>query len=227
VASDGRGILGGDSEIRARTKADMVRELVETAIMSGRLKAGERVIVDEIARETGVSKIPVREALTNLASAGLLEQNPNLGFRVTPLSLTEMEGVYRLRAEVEGLAAELAAPGITQSTLERLRVINRRMSDRVAARRTEGLSEENRKFHLIIAEATGFQVIAEVTDELLRKVHRYRSVVVRSTDSWADTVTEHENIIDALVTGDPDLARAVARRHASHQLEVETRAELA
>jgi DNA-binding GntR family transcriptional regulator len=219
-------ILGDDAKITVRTKADLVRERIEEAIMSGRLKAGEKVVVDSIVRETGVSKIPVREALSSLASAGTLVQIPNSGFHVAPLSLSDIQGVYLLRREVEGLVAQLAAPLVDDDTLAQLAELNLRMREIIDQGHTNGLSELNRAFHVAIAGVTGYQAITDISDELLRKVHLYRTVVARSVADWTESIAEHEEIIAALASHDPSRSRAVAAEHASHQLALETRAEL-
>jgi DNA-binding GntR family transcriptional regulator len=218
-------LLGDNAKVFVQTKGDIVRERIETAIMDGRFKPGDRIVVDAIARELGVSKIPVRDALGKLESVGLIEQIQHSGYRVSSLSLHEMRGVYLLRAEIEELTAGLAATMIDDVALESLSAINRKMIDLVKREETQALSSLNREFHMAIARATTYEILAEVTDDALRKVHQYRSVVVRSVKDWRDSVVEHEKIIAALRAHDAEAARAAARAHASNQLQVEKRAE--
>ncbi|MCP1415735.1 GntR family transcriptional regulator [Paenarthrobacter sp. A20] len=220
-------MLGRDAQVVTRTKADIVREMVEEAIMSGRLGPGERIVVDTIVSETGVSKIPVREALGRLVSSGLVDQSPNSGYKVATVSLHEIHGIYLLRTEVEGLCAQLAATSIGQAAISDLRSINAQMRERIAGGDTRALSDFNRRFHVSIAKATSFESLADASEDLLSKVHRYRSVATRSAEHWRASVDEHDAIVDALEAHDPVAARDVARNHALSQLEVEKRAELA
>lgn len=213
--------LGDTAKIFVPSKSDLVRERIESAIMDGRLQPGGRIVVDAIARELGVSKIPVREALAKLESVGLIEQTRHSGFRVSSLSHHEMQGVYLLRAEMEELTAGLAAPTIDDYTLNVLHGLNTEIGDLVSSGETQSLSALNREFHVVIAKATTYEVLAEVTGDALRKVHRYRSVVVRSLMGWQASVVEHESIIAALRAHDVDASRAAARAHASSQFQVE------
>src|SRR4051794_34323859 len=99
----------------ARSLPDQVYEAVRERILSGDLAAGRPVRQDALAGELGVSKIPVREALTPLGREGLLLSNPRGGYGVRPLGAAEAEEIFDLRLQVDPAAAALAAARATSA----------------------------------------------------------------------------------------------------------------
>ncbi|GAB3536451.1 GntR family transcriptional regulator [Arthrobacter tecti] len=209
------------------TKASLVRSRIESAIVSGALKPGDRIVVDEIARDLGISKIPVREALFSLQSAGLVVQTPHAGVRVAPLKLRELRAVYLLREETETLVARLAAGAITPRAIKALQTTNDQMGECLQRGEIESLADLNTEFHLLIARATTYESLVEAVTDSLRKVRRYRAVVSRLATDWTAAVSEHNEVIEALKTGDPDIAGAAVRAHVQNQRQIELAIELA
>ena len=212
--------------IEVKTKVSLIRHRLETAIMGGALKPNDRLVVDEIAREFGVSKIPVREALSSLESSGLVVQVPHSGPRVAPLLLRELRAVYLLREEIETLIARLATESIGPSAIQAMREKNEQMRRGLESGEVGMLSELNTEFHLIIAKATTYQSLVDAVGDSLRKVRRYRAVETRLVTDWSTVVIEHEAVIDALNSGDPDIAGAAVRAHVQNQRQVELSIEL-
>lgn len=195
------------------TKATQIRQRLYEAILDGELRPGDRLVLDEIAREFGVSKIPLREALSSLEGAGLVVTTPHAGPRVAPLPTHEMRGIYHLREEVEPLAMRLAAERIDQETIQGLRAINDDMRRRLGSATAAEMGELNSAFHLAIARASTFESITEVVDELLRKIRRYRAVIRDFAADWEHAVLEHDEIVAALESGDTERAVASMRAH--------------
>ncbi|WP_238014081.1 GntR family transcriptional regulator [Dactylosporangium sp. AC04546] len=209
-----------------QTKADLVYERLRDAILTGELRPGERVNIDALARELGISKIPLREAVQRLTAQGLVVQpNPHAGAQVAPLSLREMRGVYLARGALEGLAARVAATTVSDAELAELQELHEQMRQRFTAGDTSELSALNRRFHTGIADATHYATLRELTDLTLLRVQHYR-VGVRVEPAWGQVVTEHAAILDALRRRDADRAEMAARDHVEWQLGVELRATL-
>jgi DNA-binding GntR family transcriptional regulator len=201
------------------SKADQVYEQVCAAIFAGRLKPGDRVNVEEITRDLGVSKIPVREAMQRLESRGLIVQTPHAGARVAPVSLREWEGIFLMRAELEGLAARLAAGTMTDNIVRELRAVHAEAEAEHATGNLERMSEYNRRFHRVITRATGYQTLETLVEQLLVTVARFRAVIELDPGIWRQSLDEHLVIIEALATGDPAIAERAARAHVSQQLD--------
>ncbi|MBA2518285.1 MAG: GntR family transcriptional regulator [Chloroflexia bacterium] len=200
------------------SKADQVYEQVCAAIFAGRLKPGDRVNVDAITRDLGVSKIPVREAMQRLEAGGLIVQTPHAGARVAPVSLREWEGIFLVRAELEGLAARLAAAAMTETDLRELRTVHAEAEAEHATGKLERMSEHNRRFHRTITRASGYQTLETLVEQVLVTVARFRAVIELNPAIWRQSLDEHQDIIAALATGDPNLAERVARTHVRQQL---------
>ncbi len=124
----------------------LVADQIRTAIFEGRFKPGEWLRQERVAQELGVSQMPVREALKELASEGLIEHVPYRGARVVALSLEDIEDLYEHRAFLESRAAELAAKNITAGEIAELKVMLAEMESLPP----EGIAQYrkvNRNFH--------------------------------------------------------------------------------
>lgn len=209
-----------------QTKADLVYERLRDAILEGDLRPGERINIDALARQMGVSKIPLREAVQRLTSQGLAVQaNPHVGAHVAPLSLREMRGVYLVREALEGLAARVAAQHITSAELAELEELHGQMEFRFHQGTLAPMSDLNRRFHTTIANATRFATLRELTELTLLRVLHYR-IGVLVEPAWGQVISEHAAILDALRTRDPQAAEQAARNHVEWQLSTELRAQL-
>lgn len=192
------------------TKASLIRQRLAEAIMSGELRPGDRIVLDEIARELGVSKIPLREALSSLEGAGLVVTTPHSGPRVAPLPRHEIRGVYHLRESIEPLAMQLAV--LSGGRLaDELRAINDRMRDAIGHSSDAEISALNAEFHLAIARATTFETIVGSVEGLLVKIRRYRAAGFAAT--WEGAVAEHDQIVSAVEAGDRGRAIEAVRSH--------------
>lgn len=199
------------------SKVDQVYEYVKAEILAGHLPPGERLSMDALARALGVSRIPIREAMSRLESQGLVVQRMHVGPTVAPVSHQQLQGVYLTREAVEGLATKLAAERITDIQLEQLERYHLEMSTRLLRGEIDQLSAINSTFHLAIAEASGYMILFDIIDLLLLSVRRYRAVAPLNRENWRRVVTEHEEIIDALRRHDPDAAELASNRHVSSQ----------
>jgi DNA-binding GntR family transcriptional regulator len=212
-----------------QTKAELVYERLRDAILTGELRPGERVNIDALSRELGISKIPLREAVQRLTGQGLVVQpNPHAGAQVAPLSLREMRGVYLARGALEGLAARVAASTIGDAELAALQELHEQMRFRFDQDKPDdlaALSGLNRRFHTGIATATHYATLQELTDLTLLRVRHYR-IGVRVEPAWGQVIAEHSAILDALRRRDADGAERAARDHVEWQLGVELRATL-
>ncbi|MCE4026276.1 GntR family transcriptional regulator [Microbacterium sp. Au-Mic1] len=203
------------------TKASQIRKRLADAIVDGELQPGDRLVLDEIARQLGVSKIPLREALSSLEGAGLVVTTPHTGPRVAPLPFHELRGIYHLRERVETLGMELAVDGLDGAAVDALREINETMKRRLRRADVVELSDLNAEFHLSIARASGYSTVAEVVSELLTKVRRYRAIVPALAANWEHAVIEHDQIIEAIKSGDRARAIETMRAHVHTQGRLE------
>jgi DNA-binding GntR family transcriptional regulator len=207
-------------------KADEIVHIVQSDIVSGRLPPGALLRQEHLARSFRVSRTPVREALKRLHSAGLVSLIPNRGARVRMLSLDDLRETFVVRAELEGLAAELAAAQINDEQRRRLRAAERQFA-RLSGELRGGSGEDdgrrfaaewaraNDEFHDIILEAAGVRLLTELA-------HGVRAPFVgQMLANWTDevdallaaNVKQHRAIRELVEGGSTAGARAVMQEH--------------
>jgi DNA-binding GntR family transcriptional regulator len=190
--------------------ADEVAAHLRTLIMSGRLRPGERVRLEEVADQLGVSITPVREALLTLRGEDMVELEPRRGYVVAPLSKQDILDVFTLQGDIAGELAARAAARVTSEHLTNLSTVDRKLA---RARKSEELESLEFEFHRTINRLAG----ARKLSWLLHAATRYTPARFLSSDpGWRATMrTDHKALLAAFAAGDPDAARAAMRRHFS------------
>ncbi|HVK19728.1 MAG TPA: GntR family transcriptional regulator [Actinokineospora sp.] len=200
-----------------KSKAEMVYDTLHAAIAAGDLRAGDRVNMDELARSMGVSKIPIREAVKRLESDGLLVSRAHAGVIVAGVEEKEMRGVFLAREAIEGLVGRLAAEHATEDVVAALETVQQDMRAALGSGRVDELPELNSAFHRRLAEASGYQILSELTEQLLLTVRRYRVSAPVADQNWNSVIDEHDTIIAALRERDPDTVAAACGSHVLSQ----------
>lgn len=190
-----------------------VREL----ILGGQYSAGARLGEVELAATLGVSRTPVREALRLLASEGLVEITPNKGARVMTWTKAELDEVFALRAQVEGLAARRAAERATPDQLEELERIATDHADATGAgpgRNLGRIYELNAAFHAgVVRAAEGGTSLAGVIGSLVHSVVLHRTLHTFDDVAMERSSRHHLELVAAMRNGDPEWAECVMRSH--------------
>jgi DNA-binding GntR family transcriptional regulator len=214
-----------------RALVDRLAATLQARVLSGDLPSGTRLRQEALAEEFGVSRTPIREALRKLQAAGLVELRPNRGALVRGLSPREIRDAYEVRAELEGLAAGLAAGRIQHDELDGLHEAQREFREaleRTVEARAGGLepSEDeiahwghaNDLFHQQIQDASGNDVLARTLAHLHRSFPRdlSRTVLRENTALLRENVREHEAILGAIEARDGEAARDLMVRHVQH-----------
>jgi len=195
--------------------SEYVYRQLRERIINGNLAPDSRLIELSIAAEFGVSRTPVREALKRLAAENLVLADPARGMVVHAPDALEIEDVFVVREELDGLAARLAAHRIKPSELARLRLIVDSMREAVATGRREQIIVANQRFHDVIYAAAGNQALARVAGDLRDFVRRFSTLPFASPDRVDDVVREHEEILAALEAHDPEAAHKASDQHLS------------
>jgi DNA-binding GntR family transcriptional regulator len=201
--------MAGDKGPR-RSPQEAVRAVRED-IIRGVFAPGERLTEDALATRYGVSRVPVREALRVLEAEGFVEAKPYVGVFVRELSEAEAEDLLELRSVVEPMCAARAARNRTPEQLGRLKELLNLGWDAVHDGRLTEVPRLNSRFHEVIAEASGSEVLGQMIRQLSQKIAWVYAVELprRAEDSWR----EHEEILEALAAGDADRASALLAEH--------------
>lgn len=205
-------------------------EVIREAIMDGRLEPGQRLKEEELARELGISRTPVREALLILQTDGLVEAHPNRGATVRAYGLDDLGDLYMLRAALEGVAARLAAERATPRELAKLR----RSCDRFDTVAREGslkeIVRENLVFHDAILDIAGNDRITQLVRGVTELPLVYKSYLWYSPNQKLVSAHYHRQILHALEARDPERAESVMKQHVFEARDVlvsQVRASLA
>jgi DNA-binding GntR family transcriptional regulator len=198
---------------RANPRYEELRALLEEAIIKGELPPGTRLEEQELAERYRVSRTPVRETLRLLASSGLVEMRARQGAVVATLTIPKLIEMFQVMADLEGLCARLAARRVSPDRLKQMMESHRACVAAVKANDPEGFYEANRIFHEAIYAASGNQFLDDTTRALRNRVAPYRRYVTYQPGRMADSITEHEQVLDAIRKGEGDMADRLMRDH--------------
>lgn len=195
--------------------SDRLRRGIEEDILTGRLRPGDRLDERLLAERHEVSRTPVREALLQLSSIGLVTARPRQGCVVTPLSLNRLLQMVEMMSFTEALAAQLAARRMTQAQRDELQRIQERAVDIIRALDLAAFSDLNWQLHLAIFRGSGNEFLEEQARALRLRLHPYRRLLLRISGRMPMAHDEHGKIVDAIVRGEPDVAFAAMAAHLS------------
>jgi DNA-binding GntR family transcriptional regulator len=179
---------------------------LKQGIADGDIGAGSRLSEPELAVRFGVSRSPIREALLRLEQDGFVVRSASGRMSVAPLELDELESLYVVRANLEGLATRLAASRLRTIDLEQMGAALEEMRRRVAAGEYQAAVEAGGAFHDVILRECANQPLVDVLDHLKSRITRFRSIAASFDNYDSQRIEEHRRILDALF--DRDAARA-------------------
>jgi DNA-binding GntR family transcriptional regulator len=215
---------------RSEALVDHLAATIRARVLSGEIAVGERLRQERLAGEFGVSRTPIREALRKLQAGGIVEVQPHRGAIVRGPTVREIREAYEVRAELEGLAAELATTRIQDGQLQELHAAQRlfgRSIARLVARGVDGGGGEdangewtraNDLFHSVIQDAAGNERLARIVRELHRSFPRGLTwaALRRSSRLLEQNVEEHHAILEAIERHDAEEARRSMIAHVRH-----------
>jgi DNA-binding GntR family transcriptional regulator len=238
VRSDTTSSSGG-RELQGQALVDHLAQQIQARIMSGQLARGTRLRQEALADEFGVSRTPVREALRQLQASGMLEVEPRRGAVVHGPSARDIREAYLVRAELEGVAAELATELINDEQLDLLRAAVDRFqamandlasADRSAAPVADAdvaWAAANETFHNVILDAAGNRRLRATVE------HLYLTGALPRDLAWAalsqssrllhEDAGQHAQILAAIEANRAPQARKLMRHHISRSGELVAR----
>ncbi|WP_346619393.1 GntR family transcriptional regulator [Blastococcus montanus] len=193
-----------------------VKRLVLDRIVQGHYQPGERIVEFKLAKELGLSQSPVREGLRELAAVGIVTIHPRRGARVRLPSAKELADVSLVRAEIDALAARLAADRISDGRLDVLQGLIEDMLTRLDAGDFSGVTDADVRFHHLIAEASENHALVRAFEQLAPFARTFITLTLPDVDV-REIVLQHRPILDALRARDAGRAAESAR---AHQLSV-------
>jgi len=192
---------------------DAVIRLIEEALLMGELSPGSRIVEAELARQAGISRGPVREAIQQLVGEGVLVQYPSRGTFVAQWTPQAVEEAYTLRAVLERLAIQEAAKRATPEDIAQLQAIVDEMAVRARDGDNRALVRLDVRFHEQLYALSGHSLLQEVLARLRRRLYALMGMDEGYMLHKDEMARDHQRIVDALKTGDAALAGEVISAH--------------
>ena len=196
------------------TKKDYILESLKDRILSGTFGPGFHLKTRQIAEEYGTSEIPVREALSQLASMGLVRIIPHVGAITSTLSSHDLKEIFQIRETLESLAVRLAVPQLTDDDINQITDIAQALEKAV----TEGAAPDrlnylNRQFHTQIYQHCDNQRLIHIIDDLWNHATRYPGPLTGNNPETLQSLQDHQDIVTALKERDAETAELVTLTH--------------
>ena len=179
-------------------------------IMDGKLKMGEKLNTEELARQLGVSRMPIIEALKSLEKMGLAESIPYVGVKLVSLEQEDVLQIYLMRQLLEPLAAGEACKKITEEQIHELEEIHKEYIPIVEADEIDAkkLYLQNRKFHFAIYSISEMDRVCAMIESLWDTLSFFKLIygrdVIKNTNGAKNMIAEHQGYIDALKDRDAE-----------------------
>jgi DNA-binding GntR family transcriptional regulator len=203
--------IGASVSLRDQAYAMLRKAIADADIYATR----EPVRLDErmLSETLGVSRTPIREAMTLLEQEGFLRTVPRRGIYIVRKSKREIVEMIQMWAALESMAARLATQHATDEEISRLRHMFDNFRDSTPAEHIEEYSDANIAFHQAIVELSKSQIILDTIKNIFVHVRAIRRMTISQSDRAARSIVDHLRIIEALEARDTELAERLVRQH--------------
>jgi DNA-binding GntR family transcriptional regulator len=190
-----------------------LRESIEELIATGKLAPGHHLDETELAEQFGVSRTPVREALMQLASMGIVMLRPRRGAVVAEIGPQQLVEMFEVMAEFEAMAGRLAARRMSAAEHAALQAAHQACSQACLAQDGDAYFYQNERFHDAIYAGSHNAYLAAQARALHRRLRPYRRLQLRVRDRLGASFSEHAAVVDAILAGDGERTAELLRNH--------------
>jgi DNA-binding GntR family transcriptional regulator len=198
---------------KAVSLRETVTQILRAAIISGEMAPGEVYSAPALGMRFGVSATPVREAMVDLSSEGLVQTVPNKGFRVTAVSEAELDDIAALRMLIEPPTVRQVTPLIPEEAIPALRELARAIVGNAEAGDLITYTEADRRFHLAILEYSDNQRLVGLVSDLRSHTRLYGLSRMVDRGTLAGSAAEHLELVDLIAARDATGAGNLMKRH--------------
>jgi DNA-binding GntR family transcriptional regulator len=204
---------------KKETLKDWVTKELRKAIIGGRLKPGERLNESRIAKEMNLSKTPLREAINELISIGILVNEPFKGTMVKGLTKREAQELYSLRAVLESFALDLAFKRIGVHELQDLEGIVLEMEEVAKQQDLDRIIELDLKFHHYLVELSGHQTLLDIWEKIYGRITLYVTQKSQFFNDLKEDAQLHRLLLEIIAKRDIESIKKVLGDHMYHYAE--------
>jgi DNA-binding GntR family transcriptional regulator len=202
-------------ELEVTTRADRLADEIAASVLSGEFRPGLRLDEKTLAERYAVSRTPVREALRQLASTGLIDVKPRRGATVVRITSAQLETLFGAMAEIEATCARLSAISMTPLERRRLGSFHDSMLKLVEHNDAEKFTTANLALHTQIYHGAHNAIIADFAIGLRRRLSPFRRAQFRTEGRLPRSHEEHRQVVNAIIAGDSTAAHTTMFNHMS------------
>ena len=204
--------MGMRGKINPLNLSDEAYSILAKEILNGKLQAGTKLVESELAKNLGISRTPIREALNRLAQDGLIELIPKKGAQVSQLKAKDVEEIYDVRKALEGIAIERTTPLIKENELKQIMELIEKFENS-PEKRLEYFLKSDSKLHCLAIEHSGNRRLIKILKNLNTFINSFRVLDARYERRLKDAHEEHKAIVKALLKKESKLARTLMEQH--------------
>ena len=202
-----------------KTRSQELSASIEEMIAVGELEPGQHLDETVLSRQFGVSRTPIREALIQLASVGIVAIRPRRGAVVAQVGATQLVEMFEVMAELESLCGRLAARRMSAAEHAALRTVHEACRLASEKQDPDAYYYKNEEFHDQIYLGSHNAFLAEQARALHRRLRPYRRLQLRVRDRVSTSWAEHDGIVEAITAGDGARTAELLRKHITVQGE--------
>jgi len=204
-------------EQQAMPLRDAVFMSLRKAILTGKIKPGERLTEVKLGKILGTSRTPIREAIRLLEQENLVTIIPGSGARVSRMTVSDLQDVMEVRSALEQLSAGLACERITEEEKAELYEAYNAFVRSTQSEDSIMIADADVRFHNLILKAAKNQKLGKILDGLADNIYRYRYEFIREDGHYEDLIREHKELYEAVISGNREVAEKSARSHIARQ----------
>ena len=204
-------------EQQAMPLRDAVFMSLRKAILTGKIKPGERLTEVKLGKILGTSRTPIREAIRLLEQENLVTIIPGSGARVSRMTVSDLQDVMEVRSALEQLSAGLACERITEEEKAELYEAYNAFVRSTQSEDSIMIADADVRFHNLIIKKKKNQKLGKILDGLADNIYRYRYEFIREDGHYEDLIREHKELYEAVISGNREVAEKSARSHIARQ----------
>jgi DNA-binding GntR family transcriptional regulator len=202
--------------IRVTKKKSLREEVYESlrkSILHGKLKAGQRLIEEQLAHQIGISRTPVREAFHKLERDDLVSRLPKKGFAVREFTKADVEEIFGIRSALESYAAYLATLHIGPEKISALEKNIDETEKAMDGGDYDKVVQLHTEFHNVLYRSCKSRKLLDMINNYSDYFFRYRAALVRADSGFKSSTEDHRRMLDAMKKKDPRLVERIVRKH--------------
>ncbi|MDI7258932.1 MAG: GntR family transcriptional regulator [Thermodesulfobacteriota bacterium] len=213
-------ILGTVKVSKRKPLREVVYDSLKKSILHGKLKAGQRLIEEQLAHQIGISRTPVREAFHKLERDDLVSRLPKGGFAVREFTKEDVEEIFGIRIALESYAAYLATLHITP---DKLSILEKKMDETESALKKgddEKVVQIYTEFHDLLYKSCKSKKLIEMINNFRDYFYRYRSALLHTPDGFKTSIADHRQMLGAMKKRNPRVVERFVRSHLEKGMEI-------